>query len=379
RFYARKFSLCLKFVSDSLLYCCCCYSLEQASTQMINVLQSWITPTQLSPGSTICSECFDLLQNRVNTMSEGSAMPLPALGHRRICFPRVNSILRAPRTYPVRHDRQERNILMRLVPPHLVSRMERVCAACWRSATREVQRQQQHDSNRPTVAHAVSIDDFNIPAPPPLPPSRPVAVQLAAPKITSSLYRRAANTSGHCIFVNCFENERLLVPCATKDLLLYHYKFYVPSGARICRHHLDHGSWNELTSQLRDFTGIQFDNIMTMMQRAANNRTNIRMMPPYLCHYWLGFNADQFYDLLNSIPNLAEQVPNASIALCIYLVKIGTVVLMHQDDVPPLRWPMGIITESFPGRDGTTRVAMVKTCSGSFKRPVVKLCPLPSQ
>uniref|UniRef100_A0A2H1WWA8 SFRICE_026964 n=1 Tax=Spodoptera frugiperda TaxID=7108 RepID=A0A2H1WWA8_SPOFR len=50
---------------------------------------------------------------------------------------------------------------------------------------------------------------------------------------------------------------------------------------------------------------------MTMMQRAADNRfdfSNIRMMPPYLCHYWLGFNADQFYDLLNSIPNLAEQV-----------------------------------------------------------------------
>lgn len=205
--------------------------------------------------------------------------------------------------------------------------MERVCAACWRSATREVQRQQQHDSNRPTVAHAVSSDDFNIPEPPPLPSSRPVAVQLAAPKITSSLYRRAANTSGHCIFINCFENERLLVPCAIKDLLLYHYKFYVPSGARVCRHHLDHGSWNELTSQLRDFTGSQFDNIMTMMQRAANNRfdfSNIRMMPPYLCHYWLGFNADQFYDLLNSIPNLAEQVPNASIALCIYLVKVRT-------------------------------------------------------
>lgn len=60
-------------------------------------------------------------------------------------------------------------------------------------------------------------------------------------------------------------------------------------------------------------------------------------------------------------------------------IRIGTVVLMHQDDVPPLRWPMGIITEVFPGRDGTTRVAMVKTSSGSFKRPVVKLCPLPSQ
>ncbi|KAI5651563.1 DDE superfamily endonuclease domain-containing protein [Phthorimaea operculella] len=45
-------------------------------------------------------------------------------------------------------------------------------------------------------------------------------------------------------------------------------------------------------------------------------------MPAHLCHYWLGINSDQFYDLLNSIPNLA--VPNKTIALCIYLVKVRT-------------------------------------------------------
>ncbi|XP_059055820.1 uncharacterized protein LOC131849719 [Achroia grisella] len=60
-------------------------------------------------------------------------------------------------------------------------------------------------------------------------------------------------------------------------------------------------------------------------------------------------------------------------------VKPGTVVLVHQDDVPPLRWPLGVITETYPGSDGKVRVALVKTCSGSYKRPVVKLCSLPSQ
>ncbi|CAG4978655.1 unnamed protein product [Parnassius apollo] len=51
-------------------------------------------------------------------------------------------------TYPVRQDRQERNILVRHVPLHLISRLEKVCA-CWRSATRELQRRDQQDSNRP--------------------------------------------------------------------------------------------------------------------------------------------------------------------------------------------------------------------------------------
>lgn len=60
-------------------------------------------------------------------------------------------------------------------------------------------------------------------------------------------------------------------------------------------------------------------------------------------------------------------------------VKIGTVVLIHQDDVPPLRWPLGIVQEVYPGKDGRVRVALIKTASSTFKRPIVKLCPLPSQ
>ncbi|CAH0721902.1 unnamed protein product, partial [Brenthis ino] len=44
-------------------------------------------------------------------------------------------------------------------------------------------------------------------------------------------------------------------------------------------------------------------------------------------------------------------------------IQIGTVVLWGQDNVPPLTWPLGIITEVFPGSDGVVRVASVKTAS----------------
>lgn len=57
-------------------------------------------------------------------------------------------------------------------------------------------------------------------------------------------------------------------------------------------------------------------------------------------------------------------------------VKVGTVVLIHQDDIPPLRWPLGVIQEVYPDVDNIIRVALVKTKSGYLKRPVVNLYPL---
>jgi hypothetical protein len=57
----------------------------------------------------------------------------------------------------------------------------------------------------------------------------------------------------------------------------------------------------------------------------------------------------------------------------------GTLVLIKNDQVPPLQWNLGRVEDIHPGADGVIRVATVKTNGGSFQRPVVKLCPLPSQ
>jgi hypothetical protein len=60
-------------------------------------------------------------------------------------------------------------------------------------------------------------------------------------------------------------------------------------------------------------------------------------------------------------------------------VTPGTLVLIKNDQVPPLQWSLGRVEQVHPGRDGVVRVATVKTTNGSIRRPVVKLCPLPSQ
>lgn len=57
---------------------------------------------------------------------------------------------------------------------------------------------------------------------------------------------------------------------------------------------------------------------------------------------------------------------------------------LHQDDLvlikeptSSLQWRLGRIVQLHPGNDGINRVATVKTTSGTFKRPTIKLCPLP--
>lgn len=58
--------------------------------------------------------------------------------------------------------------------------------------------------------------------------------------------------------------------------------------------------------------------------------------------------------------------------------SVGTLVLIKEDCMPPLRWKLGRITALHPGKDGIPRVATLKTATNAaLKRPLLKLCPLP--
>ncbi|XP_072379162.1 uncharacterized protein [Diabrotica undecimpunctata] len=53
-------------------------------------------------------------------------------------------------------------------------------------------------------------------------------------------------------------------------------------------------------------------------------------------------------------------------------------VLLIEDNTPPLHWVLARVIEVFPGKDGRVRIASVKTKDGVFKRSITKLCPLPN-
>ncbi|XP_073823116.1 uncharacterized protein [Musca autumnalis] len=54
-------------------------------------------------------------------------------------------------------------------------------------------------------------------------------------------------------------------------------------------------------------------------------------------------------------------------------IGVGSMVLVHEDNIPPQKWLMGRLTNIIPGRDGRIRVADVKTTRGIIRRPIHKL------
>lgn len=58
-------------------------------------------------------------------------------------------------------------------------------------------------------------------------------------------------------------------------------------------------------------------------------------------------------------------------------IEIGRLVIIREDNQPPMKWRLGRISETHPGADGVVRVVTLKTATGSLKRPVEKLCLLP--
>lgn len=56
---------------------------------------------------------------------------------------------------------------------------------------------------------------------------------------------------------------------------------------------------------------------------------------------------------------------------------MDAVVLLKEDNLPPLSWPLGRVVKLFHGKDNKVRSAQIKTKNGLFVRPIVKLVPLP--
>ncbi|GFU68044.1 integrase catalytic domain-containing protein [Trichonephila clavipes] len=58
-------------------------------------------------------------------------------------------------------------------------------------------------------------------------------------------------------------------------------------------------------------------------------------------------------------------------------VQVGNLVLISDDNRPPLSWPMARILKLIPGMDGSHRVAILQTGSGLTSRWINKIVVLP--
>lgn len=54
-------------------------------------------------------------------------------------------------------------------------------------------------------------------------------------------------------------------------------------------------------------------------------------------------------------------------------IQINDLVIIRDDNSPPLQWKLARVIQTFPGSDGLVRSATVKTASGIYNRPITKL------
>ncbi|XP_029055161.2 uncharacterized protein LOC114882438 [Osmia bicornis bicornis] len=54
-------------------------------------------------------------------------------------------------------------------------------------------------------------------------------------------------------------------------------------------------------------------------------------------------------------------------------IKVGTLVLITDECLPPGKWPMARVLKLLPGKDGLTRVVELKTATTTLTRPIAKL------
>ncbi|XP_046145766.1 uncharacterized protein LOC123989132 [Osmia bicornis bicornis] len=60
-------------------------------------------------------------------------------------------------------------------------------------------------------------------------------------------------------------------------------------------------------------------------------------------------------------------------------IKEGTLVLLREDNVPPMQWALGRVLRTYPGSDGIIRTVTIKTAASELDRSVKRLVPLPYQ
>ena len=93
-----------------------------------------------------------------------------------------------------------------------------------------------------------------------------------------------------------------------------------------------------------------------------------RHMKLIVQHFWSKWSQDY----LHSLQQRSKWRSNSTLTY-----DVGSLVIIKEDNTPPITWKIGRIVQVFPGHDGLVRVALVKTNEGCFKRAVARLCVLP--
>lgn len=86
-----------------------------------------------------------------------------------------------------------------------------------------------------------------------------------------------------------------------------------------------------------------------------------------LQHFWKRWSNEYLSNLQQKV-KWHKNEPN---------IKIGDLVLIKNEGLPPLCWRLARVVNTHPGSDNKVRVVTLKTENSELKRPITKLCKLP--
>ncbi|CAG4976903.1 unnamed protein product [Colias eurytheme] len=106
-----------------------------------------------------------------------------------------------------------------------------------------------------------------------------------------------------------------------------------------------------------DYQGLKPETHLTRYQRIEQLRQ----------HFWARWSKEYISELQTRTKWQTSSKP----------LEVNSLVLIKEDNMPPLKWKLGRVVALFPGLDGIARVAEIRTANGIVKRSFSKICPLP--
>ena len=108
---------------------------------------------------------------------------------------------------------------------------------------------------------------------------------------------------------------------------------------------------------------IDFEDLSVSKTDLLQRDTDVDLMYK---RFWSIWSKDYITNLPSIIPKFKQKCN----------LKIGSVVVIKEDNTPRLHWPLGLVTEIHQSSDGLVRSVTLKTAKGIIKRPIQNLYDL---
>ncbi|XP_063991171.1 uncharacterized protein LOC135169802 [Diachasmimorpha longicaudata] len=106
---------------------------------------------------------------------------------------------------------------------------------------------------------------------------------------------------------------------------------------------------------------------LNLMDERINRLTRWELVQKLKQDFWTRWHKEYLNEL-----NIRKKWTTGS-----HDIKEDSVVLLRDDNLPPMQWKLGRVVKTYPGEDGIIRVVDVKTATGVLKRNIKRVSPLP--